>query len=110
MREKRNTGVRNLYQSNNGYYVYRNPVTGKRHGAGRDRVKAIADAILANERFTPITPRMSKMLEEVQGTALVQIRLAPDVVRAARIAGAHLNITLEEWIQRLIFETMEKKP
>ncbi len=37
----------NLYE-NRGYFVWRNPTTGKSHGLGRDRQAAIAEAVEAN--------------------------------------------------------------
>ena len=59
-----NTGIRNLYQNSNGYYVYKRPDNGKRFGMGKDRYEAIAAAKELNERLIVSSSRVEKILGE----------------------------------------------
>jgi integrase len=59
-----NTGIRNLYQNSNGYYVYKRPDNGKRFGMGKDRYEAIAAAKELNERLMTSTSRVEKVIGE----------------------------------------------
>src|SRR3990172_9547014 len=63
MRNK-GTGVRNLYENSNGYFVYRRPDNGKRFGMGKDRHQAIQAARELNERLMTSNSRVEKVLGE----------------------------------------------
>lgn len=80
----------NLYVRNGGYYCFRNPLTGKEYGLGRDRRIAVSEAIQANmELFSP-----------QEHSSL-----------SARI-NAESTITLHSWIDRyeVILATRNLKP
>lgn len=52
-----------LHVSTSGdYFVYTHPITGKRHGLGRDRANAIRDGRLLNERIVVASERVNKIL------------------------------------------------
>jgi len=52
-RNRANTDLpKNLYSTGNGYFAYEHPVTGKRHGMGKDRQAAIEAAIELNDHFS----------------------------------------------------------
>jgi len=50
-----------LYKAGNGYYFYRHPITGKNHGMGKDRQKAIAAAHELNSIFASQTDLVEKV-------------------------------------------------
>ena len=61
-----NTGVRNLYQNSNGYFVYKNPMGGHRYGMGKDRDKAVTAARVLNEQLADNTDLAEKVLKKIQ--------------------------------------------
>lgn len=63
----------NLYESS-GYYVYRNPVTGSRHGMGSDKAKAQAAARVLNARLL----KGADLVGQVLGTAGITLQFARD--------------------------------
>jgi integrase len=59
-----NTGIRNLYQNSNGYFVYKRPDNGKRFGMGKDRYEAIAAAKELNEKLIVSSSLVGKVLDK----------------------------------------------
>lgn len=55
----------NLYRSEGKTWRYRHPVTGKYHGMGDDKAKAIVAARKLNELLTPSTDLVARVLGEV---------------------------------------------
>lgn len=48
------TAVPNLYRDRKGYYTYRDPVTGVRHGLGSDKMKALTQAADVNRHYAAV--------------------------------------------------------
>ncbi len=56
----------NLYERRDGYYAWRDPSTGKEHGLGRDRAKAVAEAVEANLYITGLHNRR-RLIDRLKG-------------------------------------------
>lgn len=57
----------NLYPNSNGYYYYRNPISGERKGVGKDKAAAIIEARSANAALAGM--RKSTLTDWVSGKA-----------------------------------------
>lgn len=90
MKMSSNTGVRNLYRSNNGYFVYRRPDNGKRFGMGRNKLEAIRSAKELNEKLMATTSLTQTVLHNIQ----------------IERVGDHLDYMLKFWEQRILDQRM----
>lgn len=45
------TGIQNLFRDGAGYYTYRHPQTKTTYGLGRDKARAVTQAVEANLKF-----------------------------------------------------------
>ena len=60
------SGIQNLYRDEDGYYTYRHPVTKVVYGLGKNKAKAVAQAVEANMHFQRQAPTL---LDRILGVA-----------------------------------------
>ena len=79
-RKRKHRGLEpNLYEAD-GYYTYRNPVTGKRTGMGSDKAKAQAAARILNARLA----KGADLVARVEGTGGLTLAQAVEAYRKER--------------------------
>ncbi|SDO71001.1 Site-specific recombinase XerD [Halomonas shengliensis] len=83
-RKRKHRGLEpNLYESA-GYYTYRNPRTGKKHGMGSDKAKAQAAARVLNARLVKGTDLVAR----VEGTGGLTLGAAIEAFQRDRVDNA----------------------
>lgn len=93
-RRGKNKGLSpNLYVNSRGYYLYRNPVTGQRHGMGKDKAKAQAAARMLNARLMP----GADLVARVMGTDELTLQSATEAWLAERVDN---HPRLSDWTKR----------
>ncbi|MGJ8522259.1 hypothetical protein R84981_000944 [Carnimonas sp. R-84981] len=93
-RRGKNQGLSpNLYVNNRGYFLYRNPVTGQRHGMGKDKAKAQAAARMLNARLMP----GADLVARVMGTDDLTFEAATKAWLAERVDN---HPRLSDWTKR----------